>query len=167
MNDWELIQAYCRNGSESAFETLVKRHVDFVYCSALRQLRDPLLAEDVSQAVFLLLVIHRAGQGVGGCFSRWIRNNPRVCLSSPCQVAVVPVLAAAGSTSGRATVHACSSQPASSLVARASSKANLVVSTGHVFRGRAGERRSGAAARHHVNGPRIPAFHEQLHFLSG
>ena len=56
MNDWELIQAYCRNGSESAFETLVKRHVDFVYCSALRQVRDPLLAEDVSQAVFLLLV---------------------------------------------------------------------------------------------------------------
>src|SRR5438552_10957014 len=56
MNDWELIQTYCRNGSESAFETLVKRHVDFVYCSALRQLRDPLLAEDVSQTVFLLLV---------------------------------------------------------------------------------------------------------------
>ena len=56
MNDWELIQGFCRNGSESAFETLVKRHVDFVYCSALRQVRDPLLAEDVSQAVFLLLV---------------------------------------------------------------------------------------------------------------
>src|SRR5437773_1554687 len=55
MNDWELIQAYCRNGSESAFEALVKRHVDFVYCSALRQVRDPLLAEDVCQAVFLLL----------------------------------------------------------------------------------------------------------------
>jgi len=55
MNDWDLIQAYCRNGSESAFETLVNRHVDFVYCSALRQARDPLLAEDVSQAVFLLL----------------------------------------------------------------------------------------------------------------
>lgn len=28
MNDWELIQNYCRNGSESAFETLVTRHVD-------------------------------------------------------------------------------------------------------------------------------------------
>src|SRR5215468_136900 len=55
MNDWELIQDYCRNGSESAFETLVKRHVDFVYCAALRQVRDPSLAEDVSQAVFLLL----------------------------------------------------------------------------------------------------------------
>ena len=55
MNDWELIQNYCRNGSESAFETLVKRHVDYVYCAALRQVRDPSLAEDVSQAVFLLL----------------------------------------------------------------------------------------------------------------
>ncbi len=55
MNDWELIQNYCRNGSESAFETLVKRHVDYVYCAALSQVRDPSLAEDVSQAVFLLL----------------------------------------------------------------------------------------------------------------
>lgn len=55
MNDWELIQNYCRSGSESAFEILVKRHVDFVYCAALRQVRDPSLAEDVSQAVFLLL----------------------------------------------------------------------------------------------------------------
>src|SRR5882724_3677066 len=55
MNDWELIQNYCRNGSESAFETLVKRHVDYVYCAALRQVRDPSFAEDVSQAVFLLL----------------------------------------------------------------------------------------------------------------
>jgi RNA polymerase sigma factor (sigma-70 family) len=54
MNDWELIQKY-RSGSESAFETLVKRHVDYVYCAALRQVRDPSLAEDVSQAVFLLL----------------------------------------------------------------------------------------------------------------
>ena len=55
MNDWELIQNYCSDGSESAFETLVKRHVDYVYCAALRQVRDPSLAEDVSQAVFMLL----------------------------------------------------------------------------------------------------------------
>src|SRR5689334_9715942 len=55
MNDWELIQSYCRDGSESAFESLVKRHVDYVYCAALRQVRDPSLAEDVSQAVFMLL----------------------------------------------------------------------------------------------------------------
>src|SRR5262245_40862486 len=55
MNDWELIESYCQNGSDSAFATLVKRHVDFVYCAALRQVREPSLAEDVSQAVFLLL----------------------------------------------------------------------------------------------------------------
>lgn len=56
MSDWELIQNYCRNGSESAFEALVKRHLDFVYCAALRQVRDPSLAEDITQAVFLMLV---------------------------------------------------------------------------------------------------------------
>ena len=40
MNDWELIQKYC-NGSESAFEALVKRDVNYVYCAALRQVTAP------------------------------------------------------------------------------------------------------------------------------
>src|SRR5688572_13932063 len=72
MNDWELIQAYNRDGSESAFETLVKRHVDFVYCAALRQVRDPSLAEDVSQAVFLLLARKARGFGSGTVLVSWL-----------------------------------------------------------------------------------------------
>ena len=77
MNDWELIQAYCRNGSESAFETLVKRHVDFVYCSALRQVRDPLLAEDVSQAVFLLLFRKAKSFRSGTVLVSWLFRTTR------------------------------------------------------------------------------------------
>lgn len=77
MNDWELIQSYCQNGSESAFETLVKRHVDYVYCAALRQVRDPSLAEDVTQAVFLLLARKAKGFRSGTVLVSWLFRTTR------------------------------------------------------------------------------------------
>lgn len=77
MNDWELIQSYCRSGSESAFETLVKRHVDYVYCAALRQVRDPSLAEDVTQAVFLLLARKARSFRSGTVLVSWLFRTTR------------------------------------------------------------------------------------------
>jgi RNA polymerase sigma factor (sigma-70 family) len=49
-----LIDDYCR-GAEAAFAMLVRRHVDLVYAAALRHTRDPGLADDVTQAVFIVL----------------------------------------------------------------------------------------------------------------
>ena len=55
MNDSELLREYATSGSEQAFGTLVGRHIGLVYSAALRQMRDPHRAEEVTQTVFLRL----------------------------------------------------------------------------------------------------------------
>lgn len=56
MDDQELLDAYVRNGSETAFQQLVERHLGLVHSMAMRQTGDTHLAQDVAQAVFVILV---------------------------------------------------------------------------------------------------------------
>ena len=50
--DLELLARYTGQHAEDAFAELVRRHLGLVYSAALRQVRSPQLAEEVSQSVF-------------------------------------------------------------------------------------------------------------------
>src|ERR1043165_4309512 len=54
-DDMALLRDYAANRSELAFRALVDRHLNLVYATALRQLGDNHLAEEVTQAVFIAL----------------------------------------------------------------------------------------------------------------
>ena len=72
MDDAQLLQQYADEGSEAAFQTLVRRHLGLVHGTALRQVGDPSLAQDVSQAVFLLLAQKAGRLGSGVVVSGWL-----------------------------------------------------------------------------------------------
>ncbi len=61
LDDIALLREYAAHNSEAAFTTLVSRRIGFVYSAALRQVRDPHLAEEVTQAVFIILA-QKAGR---------------------------------------------------------------------------------------------------------
>ncbi len=51
-SDLDLLGQYARENSQAAFAEIVRRRVDLVYSAALRQVRSPQLAEEISQSVF-------------------------------------------------------------------------------------------------------------------
>ncbi len=53
--DMGLVQEFAEQQNEAAFEAIVTRHVNLVYSAALRQVGDAHTAEEVTQAVFIIL----------------------------------------------------------------------------------------------------------------
>jgi RNA polymerase sigma factor (sigma-70 family) len=78
MEDIELLQEYATQNSEPAFESLVSRHVNMVYSVALRQLGNPHHAEEVTQAVFVILAKKSRSLRKGTILSGWLYQTARL-----------------------------------------------------------------------------------------
>ena len=76
-NDQVLLRAYARERCEASFSELVHRHVDLVHSTALRILRDPSLAEEVTQRVFLALAQHSAKLQERASITGWLHETAR------------------------------------------------------------------------------------------
>jgi RNA polymerase sigma factor (sigma-70 family) len=76
-NDLDLLGQFSREQSQDAFATLVGRHMNLVYSAALRQVRSPQLAEEVSQTVFTNLARNAAKLAPDTILSAWLYQVTR------------------------------------------------------------------------------------------
>jgi len=74
---WELLQQYARHGDQQAFARVVSEHVDMVYSACLRQVGDKHLAEEVTQAVFVILARKAAALGDHIVLGAWLHKTAR------------------------------------------------------------------------------------------
>ncbi len=77
-NDADLLGQFIREpgapAGQDAFAALVDRHLNLVYSAALRQVRSPQLAEEISQSVFTQLASHAASLKPGTILAAWLHQ---------------------------------------------------------------------------------------------
>jgi uncharacterized protein (TIGR03435 family) len=71
-NDMDLVREYATRQSEQAFATLASRHVNLIYSTALRQAGDASLAEEITQAVFIILARKAGSLGPKTILPSWL-----------------------------------------------------------------------------------------------
>jgi RNA polymerase sigma factor (sigma-70 family) len=76
-DDMTLVREFAASRSEPAFAALVERHIGLVHSSALRQVGDPHLAEEITQAVFIILARKAASLGSKTVLSAWLYRTTR------------------------------------------------------------------------------------------
>jgi RNA polymerase sigma factor (sigma-70 family) len=72
MDDLELLWEFGRSGDQAAFARVAERHASLIYSAALRQVRDPHVAEDVTQAVLIILMNKAAKLPAGTIVPGWL-----------------------------------------------------------------------------------------------
>ena len=78
LDDIELLAQYARDNSEAAFATLVTRHVNLVYSTALRNAGNPHAAEEITQAVFIILARKARSLSPQTILSGWLYQTARL-----------------------------------------------------------------------------------------
>jgi RNA polymerase sigma factor (sigma-70 family) len=75
--DTQLLDSYARHRSEDAFAELVRRHIGLVFSAALRQVRQPQLAEEISQSAFVDLARQARKLAPNTILSAWLYQVTR------------------------------------------------------------------------------------------
>src|SRR5678816_89930 len=76
--DMELVREYAHSGSEEAFTALVSRHINVVYSVALRRVGNPHHAEEICQAVFVILAKKAGTLPQRTVLSGWLYETARL-----------------------------------------------------------------------------------------
>src|SRR5687767_536720 len=74
-DDRELLDQFATNRSEDSFRELLHRHVNLVYSAAVRQTYNHALAEEVTQAVFILLAQKARSLGRNTNVAGWLLRS--------------------------------------------------------------------------------------------
>lgn len=78
-DDMTLVREFAASNSETAFTTLVERHLGLVHSAALRQTGgDAHLAEEIAQAVFIILARKAGSLGRKTILSGWLYQTVRL-----------------------------------------------------------------------------------------
>ncbi|HEX7569576.1 MAG TPA: TIGR03435 family protein [Verrucomicrobiae bacterium] len=78
LDDNTLLRQYAEQNSEAAFAALVARHLDKVYSVALRYSRNAHAAEEITQAVFVILAKKSGRLGGKVILSSWLYETSRL-----------------------------------------------------------------------------------------
>ena len=77
-SDMDLLRDYDRQGSEAAFAELVRRHINLVYSAALRHVGIAAHAEEITQAVFVILARKADGLHPDTILDAWLYETTRL-----------------------------------------------------------------------------------------
>src|SRR3954464_5120427 len=78
VDDSALLREYVERDSQEAFAALVTRHVNKVYSVAMRHTRNPHQAEEITQAVFVILARKSRHLGKRVILSGWLCRTARL-----------------------------------------------------------------------------------------
>src|SRR5271170_7650101 len=78
LDDIALLKQFAENGSESAFAEIVSRHLNLVYSVALRSVGNAHAAQEISQAVFIILARKAKLLGTKTILSGWLYQATRL-----------------------------------------------------------------------------------------
>ena len=78
LDDHQLLEQFARENSEAAFAALARRYVNLVYSAAHRHTGNAQAAEEITQAVFIILARKAGSLGPKIILSGWLYQTARL-----------------------------------------------------------------------------------------